>query len=87
MLAAQIDSVHGRQQTLQLFINLTRWVRSVHDLHLLPPAPGLEMYTEHQRVNPYSEGKLQLPCHGSLQRSCGPFMLGERWHITQPFIP
>lgn len=33
----QMRSLLGRQKVLQLFINITRWMHTVHTLHLLPP--------------------------------------------------
>ena len=68
--AAQIGIWLGRRETLKYFINLTRWLRTVHEMHLLPPAPSLQMYSEVPRQNPYNQGKCHTAYHVSLLSSC-----------------
>jgi hypothetical protein len=86
MSTAQIDTLYGRQDTLRFFVNLTRWMRTVHELHLLPPAPGLQMYLSVPRTNPYKEGKrhalycMSLPptCHSRVRVQ---LELVYDWHL------
>lgn len=47
-------SLSGRQKVLQLFINLTRWLHTVHALSLLPPPPAAILMKTFFRPSPYS---------------------------------
>ena len=50
----QMKSLSGRQKVLHLFINLTRWLHTVHTLCLLPlPPPARLMEPFHRRL-PYT---------------------------------
>ena len=50
--SAQVDRL-GRQRVVKLFINLIRWLRTVHSLRLLPPAPPAQLLVPFYRDSPY----------------------------------
>lgn len=52
-------SLPGRQKILHLFINLTRWLHTVHTLSLLAPPPAAMLMQSFYRPSPYS-GKCVL---------------------------
>ncbi|KAL0032436.1 hypothetical protein WJX77_000530 [Trebouxia sp. C0004] len=43
----------GRQHVVKLFINLVRWLRTVHVLSLLPPPPPARLLEPFMRPSPY----------------------------------
>ncbi|DBB07141.1 TPA: hypothetical protein ACH3X1_011712 [Trebouxia sp. C0004] len=43
----------GRQRIVKLFINLIRWLRTVHELSLLPPPPPAQLLVPFKRPSPY----------------------------------
>ncbi|KAL0035830.1 hypothetical protein WJX77_004656 [Trebouxia sp. C0004] len=43
----------GRQHVVKLFINLVRWLRTVHVLSLLPPPPPARLLEPFKRPSPY----------------------------------
>lgn len=47
-------SLAGRQKVLQLFINLTRWLHTIHILSLLPPPPPARLMKTFFRPSPYN---------------------------------
>lgn len=49
----QMASYTGRQRILKLFINLTRWMRTVHELRLLPSPPPAQLLVPFHRRSPY----------------------------------
>lgn len=49
----QMRSLSGRRKVLQLFINLTRWLHTVHSLCLLPPPPPARLMKAFFRPSPY----------------------------------
>ncbi|KAG5175349.1 hypothetical protein JKP88DRAFT_265861 [Tribonema minus] len=55
----------GRRRALRTFINITRWVRTIHELNLLPPKPVLPLLTTVDRPSPYTG-----TCHSSSEM-CG----------------
>ena len=52
-LVLQIASVSGRRKVVKLFINLTRWVHTVHAMNLLPPPPPAPLADTFSRPSPY----------------------------------
>ena len=48
-----MKSLSGRQKVLQLFINLTRWLHTIHTLSLLPPPPPARLLDTFFRPSPY----------------------------------
>ncbi|KAL3150158.1 hypothetical protein ABBQ32_000020 [Trebouxia sp. C0010 RCD-2024] len=66
----EMRSLSGRQKVLRLFINLTRWLHTVHALGLLPPPPPARLLKTFFRTSPYSVnsngeqyGQVQLVLH------------------------
>eukprot|EP00611_Tribonema_gayanum_P029428 TRINITY_DN786_c0_g1_i1.p1 TRINITY_DN786_c0_g1~~TRINITY_DN786_c0_g1_i1.p1 ORF type:complete len:750 (-),score=93.69 TRINITY_DN786_c0_g1_i1:75-2021(-) len=58
----QIGGFHGRRNALLTFINIIRWLRTVHTMSLLPPAPVLTFLQPVYRPSPYISARgLQLP--------------------------
>ena len=53
----QVRDLPGRRRALQTFINITRWVRSVYSLRLLPPPPLLHLLEWETRPSPFGESK------------------------------
>ena len=51
----------GRQRIVKLFINLIRWLRTVHELSLLPPPPPAQLLEPFKRPSPYP-GKIYIAC-------------------------
>ena len=49
----QMVDMLGRQRIVRLFINLTRWIRTVHVLRLLPPPPPAQLLVPFYRLSPY----------------------------------
>ncbi len=49
----QMVDMLGRQRIVRLFINLTRWIRTVHVLRLLPPPPPAQLLVPFHRLSPY----------------------------------
>jgi len=49
----QMVDMLGRQRIVRLFINLTRWIRTVHVLRLLPPTPPAQLLVPFHRRSPY----------------------------------
>ncbi len=49
----QMVDMLGRQRIVRLFINLTRWIRTVHVLRLLPPTPPAQLLVPFHRLSPY----------------------------------
>ncbi|DBB12481.1 TPA: hypothetical protein ACH3X3_005284 [Trebouxia sp. C0006] len=43
----------GRPRIIKLFINLIRWLRTVHVLRLLPPSPPAPLLVPFNRLSPY----------------------------------
>lgn len=60
----QMRSLLGRRRVLQLFINITRWLHSVHTLSLLPPPPPARLLQPFYRSSPYS-GEHPVRCYSS----------------------
>ncbi|KAL0023742.1 hypothetical protein WJX77_000108 [Trebouxia sp. C0004] len=65
-----MKSLSGRQKVLQLFINLTRWLHTIHTLSLLPPPPPARLLETFFRPSPYIVnsngdqcGQVQLVLH------------------------
>ncbi len=50
----QMRSLLGRRRVLQLFINITRWLHTVHTLCLLPPPPPARLMKPFFRPSPYN---------------------------------
>ena len=50
----QMRSLSGRRKVLHLFINLTRWLHTVHMLCLLPPPPPERLLKPFFRSSPYN---------------------------------
>ncbi len=49
----QMVDLVGRQRIVKLFINLIRWLRTVHVLSLLPPPPPAQLLVPFNRLSPY----------------------------------
>ncbi|KAL0019938.1 hypothetical protein WJX77_012405 [Trebouxia sp. C0004] len=49
----EMRTLSGRRKVLQLFINLTRWLHTVHSLDLLPPPPPARLMKAFFRPSPY----------------------------------
>ncbi len=56
----QMVDLVGRQRIIKLFINLIRWLRTVHVLRLLPPPPPAPLLVPFNRLSPYSGNLLSL---------------------------
>ncbi len=56
----QMVDLVGRQRVVKLFINLTRWLRTVHTLRLLPPTPPAQLLVPFHRLSPYPGDLLML---------------------------
>ena len=56
----QMVSPVGRTQAILAAINITRWMRTVATLGLLPPLGRLELYREDERPSPY-RGEPTMP--------------------------
>ena len=56
----QMRSLSGRRKVLHLFINLTRWLHTVHTLCLLPPPPPARLMEPFCRRSPYNGNHLSL---------------------------
>ena len=54
VLMVMVKSLSGRQKVLQLFINLTRWLHTIHTLSLLPPPPPARIMETFFRPSPYN---------------------------------
>ncbi|DBB08149.1 TPA: hypothetical protein ACH3X3_008337 [Trebouxia sp. C0006] len=50
----EMKSLSGRRKVLHLFINLTRWLHTVHTLCLLPPPPPARLMEPFHRPSPYA---------------------------------
>ena len=61
--ALQVASPVNRQKALSMFINLVRWVRTVHDQRLLPKHRHL-LFKSMSRPSPYP-GECDLSCNVS----------------------
>ncbi|DBA94012.1 TPA: hypothetical protein ACH3X1_001664 [Trebouxia sp. C0004] len=66
----EMRTLSGRRKVLQLFINLTRWLHTVHSLDLLPPPPPARLMKAFFRPSPYhvnsneeQYGQVQLLLH------------------------
>ncbi|DBA97113.1 TPA: hypothetical protein ACH3X1_014884 [Trebouxia sp. C0004] len=69
-IGCEMKSLSGRQKVLQLFINLTRWLHTIHTLSLLPPPPPARLLETFFRPSPYIVnsngdqcGQVQLVLH------------------------
>ena len=58
----QMVDLAGRQHVVKLFINLVRWLRTVHVLSLLPPTPPAQLLEPFKRPSPYP-GKVSILLH------------------------
>ncbi|KAK9811323.1 hypothetical protein WJX72_001847 [[Myrmecia] bisecta] len=60
----EIASSLGRRKVINLFINLTRWVHTVHAMGLLPPPPPAPLAIPFSRPSPYPDmGEVELTLH------------------------
>ncbi|KAK9824557.1 hypothetical protein WJX72_011294 [[Myrmecia] bisecta] len=60
----EIASSLGRRKVINLFINLTRWVHTVHAMGLLPPPPPASLAIPFNRPSPYPDmGEVELTLH------------------------
>ncbi len=62
----QMKSLSGQRKVLHLFINLTRWLHTVHTLHLLPLPLPARLLKHFYRQAPYSGKHQVLSCHAVL---------------------
>ncbi|KAG5181104.1 hypothetical protein JKP88DRAFT_246306 [Tribonema minus] len=56
----QIGTSQGRRDAILTFINITRWLRSVHELSLLPPRPLLTLMKAVTRPSPHTLGDVMM---------------------------
>ena len=61
-MTMQMVDLVGRQRIVKLFINLIRWLRTVHVLCLLPPPPPAQLFVPFKRLSPYP-GNLLILLH------------------------
>jgi hypothetical protein len=52
----QARDLPGRCKALLTFINITRWLRTLHCLRVLPPSPTLTLLEEVERPSPFQGG-------------------------------
>ena len=53
MMSLQARDLPGRCKALLTFINITRWVRTLHHLRVLPPRPTLMLLEAVERPSPF----------------------------------
>ena len=53
-LCTQMVVPSGRLKVMQIMINITRWLRTIHKLKLLPPPPPAALFQEFRRPSPYT---------------------------------
>eukprot|EP00611_Tribonema_gayanum_P032690 TRINITY_DN987_c0_g1_i2.p1 TRINITY_DN987_c0_g1~~TRINITY_DN987_c0_g1_i2.p1 ORF type:complete len:367 (-),score=73.78 TRINITY_DN987_c0_g1_i2:165-1265(-) len=53
----------GRRRALLIFINITRWLRTIHVLRLLPPSPVLPLLQPMPRTSPFPGGSTTMTMH------------------------
>ena len=53
-LHTQMVIPSGRVKVMQIMINITRWLRTIHKLKLLPPPPPAPLFEEFHRASPYN---------------------------------
>eukprot|EP00611_Tribonema_gayanum_P023654 TRINITY_DN5017_c0_g1_i1.p1 TRINITY_DN5017_c0_g1~~TRINITY_DN5017_c0_g1_i1.p1 ORF type:complete len:591 (+),score=71.53 TRINITY_DN5017_c0_g1_i1:38-1810(+) len=56
----QMGTSQGRRDAILTFINITRWLRTVHELSLLPPRPMLTLLKAVTRPSPYTLGDVMM---------------------------
>ncbi|BDA48582.1 probable crinkler effector protein 8 [Coccomyxa sp. Obi] len=60
----EMKTLLGRRKVVSLFINLTRWVRTVDAMNLLPPPPPAALAVPFSRPSPYPNmGQVELSLH------------------------
>ena len=52
-LCSQMVVPAGRQRALQIMVNITRWLRTIQMLELLPPPPPAALFVNFHRLSPY----------------------------------